>query len=44
MVVYVFAVWVPVKEYKSFIPFLNLVRVNGLRNSDGSQFQSTAPE
>ena len=25
-------------------PFLNFVRVNGLRSSDGSPFQRTAPE
>ena len=36
--------WVPVEECKSFIQFLNLVRVNGLRNSDGGPFQRTAPE
>ena len=39
-----FAVWLPVDEFKSLIPFLNLVGVNGLRSSDGSPFQRTAPE
>ena len=39
-----FAAWVPVDEYKSLIPFLNLLTVNGLRSSNGSPFQRTAPE
>lgn len=39
-----FAEWVPVDQHKSLIPFLNLTEVKGLRSSDVSQFQRTAPE
>ena len=39
-----FAEWVPVDQHKSLILFLNLTKVKGLRSSDVSRFQRTAPE